>query len=114
MAIYCQSYQLLVMCTEDLCEVNSVCRRGLVNDSYQFIASSIGRLVDRSNQTQPAMCTTSNFDTSCIQHLESAPRVSRPASGTEIENMRTAVLPPNGWRETMTYNADLRMAEREV
>ena len=28
----------------------------------------------------------------------------------DYENMRTAVLLPNGSRETMTYNADLRMA----
>jgi len=32
----------------------------------------------------------------------------------DYENMRTAVLLPNGSRETMTYNADLRQHLREV
>jgi hypothetical protein len=32
----------------------------------------------------------------------------------DYENQRTAVLLPSGQRETMLYNADLRMTLREV
>jgi hypothetical protein len=47
------------------------------------------------------------------QQIESAP-TGITTNVWDYENMRSAVLLPSGSRETMTYNADLRMAQREV
>jgi hypothetical protein len=53
------------------------------------------------------------LDTAGNQQIEQAP-TGTTTTVWDYENQRTAVLLPGGQRETITYNADLRMTLREV
>lgn len=57
--------------------------------------------------------TTFTFDAAGNQQIEVAPS-GITTNVWDYENQRTLVLLPSGQRETITYNADLRMQGREV
>lgn len=55
--------------------------------------------------------STFTLDAAGSQQIEQAPSGIKTHTWN-YENMRTLVLLPSGARETMTYNADLRMARQ--
>jgi YD repeat-containing protein len=71
---------------------------------------------DPANQTiiaiNPDGTTTFTFDAAGNQQLESGPTGIK-TSTWDYENQQTQILLPNGQRETMTYNADLRQFWKE-
>jgi YD repeat-containing protein len=56
--------------------------------------------------------TTFTFDAAGNQQIDNAPS-GITTNVWDFENQRTAVLLPSGERETMTYNADLRLVRRD-
>jgi hypothetical protein len=57
--------------------------------------------------------TTFTFDEAGNQRIKAAP-IGITTNVWDFDNHRTLVLLPSGQRETITYNADLRMQGREV
>jgi YD repeat-containing protein len=72
-----------------------------------------GRLYPDGSRHTFAYDEVGTFDAAGNQQIEQAPG-GTTTNVWDYENMRTAVLLPNGTRQTMTYNADLRQHLREV
>jgi hypothetical protein len=79
------------------CQLHGLARRGA---SVQIAVS-------------PSRTTTFTFDAAGNQQIEAA-QSGITTNVWNYENQRTLVLLPSGQRETITYNADLRMQGPEV